>query len=56
METLVLTADSEYKAFTAISSMFSELILLQEHDTAKLDRETMKSKKTAIKQAKELSS
>ena len=54
IENPVQTADSEYKASTAISSKFSELILLQEQDTAKLDRETIKVKKVAIKQAKEL--
>ena len=51
IENPVLTADSEYKA---ISSKFSELILLQEHDTAKLDRQTIKAKKAVIKQAKEI--
>ena len=40
---------------TAMNSKFSELILSQEQDTAKLDRETIKAKKAAlIKQAKEL--
>ena len=54
IENPVLTEDSEYNASTAISSKFSELILSQEQDTAKLDRETIKAKKVAIKQAKEL--
>ena len=54
IENPVLTADSEYKASTAISLKFSELILLQEHDTAKLDRQTIKAKKAVIKQAKEI--
>ena len=39
---------------TAMNSKFSELILSQEQDTAKLDRETIKAKKAALKQAKEL--
>ena len=49
----VTTSDSEYRASTAISSQFTDLILQQVCCTAQLDRKTIKAKVAVIKQAKE---
>ena len=50
----VTTSEAEYRASTAISSQFTDLILHQVHDTTKLDQKTIKAKKVVIKQAKEV--
>ena len=50
----VTTSEAEYRASTAISSQFTDLILQQVHDTTKLDQKTIKAKKVVIKQAKEV--